>query len=141
MRDLKEIKECKRLIILEESPDGLSGIIHMPTWEGSIIASWGGGWDHVSVAPKKKRVTPDWDSMCLLKDIFFKEDEAVIQIHPPKNQYVNNMPNCLHLWRWNEGEMILPPSFMVGMRVGQTIDELNAEIKAYYKEHGKELRR
>ena len=140
MRDLKEIKECKRLIILEESPDGLSGIIHMPTWEGTIICSYD-FWDHVSVAPSKKRIIPSWDDMCMIKDIFFKEDEAVIQIHPPKNQYVNNMPNCLHLWRWNEGEMILPPSFMVGMRVGQTIDELNAEIKAYYKEHGKELRR
>ena len=140
MRSLEEIKACKRIAILEQTVDGFSGIISMPLWTGTVICSWD-FWDHVSVAPSKKRITPSWDDMCTIKDIFFKEDEAVIQIHPPKNQYVNNMPNCLHLWRWNEGEMILPPSFMVGMRVGQTIDELNAEIKAYYKEHGKELRR
>jgi hypothetical protein len=140
MRSLKEIKACKRIAILEQTVDGFSGIISMPLWTGTVICSYD-FWDHVSVAPSKKRIIPSWDDMCMIKDIFFKEDEAVIQIHPPKNQYVNNMPNCLHLWRWNEGEMILPPSFMVGMRVGQTIDELNAEIKAYYKEHGKELRR
>lgn len=140
MRSLEEIKACKRIAIFEQTVDGFSGIISMPLWTGTVICSWD-FWDHVSVAPSKKRITPSWDDMCMIKDIFFKDDEAVIQIHPPKNQYVNNMPNCLHLWRWNEGEMILPPSFMVGMRVGQTIDELNAEIKAYYKEHGKEFRR
>lgn len=137
MRSLEEIKKCKRLIIIEEAEDGFSGIIHMPLWKGSIIVSWGMGWDHVSVAPEKLRIVPDWDSMCMLKDIFFKDDEAVIQIHPPKDEYVNNMPNCLHLWRWNEGEMTLPPSFMVGIRKGQSKSELEAEIKAYYKAHGK----
>ena len=138
MKSLEEIKACKRLIVIEESIDGFSGIIHMPTWEGSIICSWD-FWDHVSVSPNKSRITPSWDDMCLIKDIFFKEDESVIQIHPPKNEYVNNMPNCLHLWRWNEGEMTLPPSFMVGIREGQTIEELRAETEAYYKEHGKRL--
>ena len=139
MRSLEEIKACKRLVIIDEGLDGIGGIIHMPLWEGTIIISWGGGWDHVSVAPKKKNIIPDWDSMCMLKDLFFKDDEAVIQIHPPKDEYVNNMPNCLHLWRWNEGEMTLPPSFMVGIRNGQTRSELEAEIKAYYKAHGKEF--
>lgn len=137
MKTLEEIKKCKRLLIIEEAGDGFSGIIHMPTWEGTIVCSWD-FWDHVSVSPRKKRIVPDWDSMCMIKDIFFKEDEAVIQIHPPKNQYVNNKENCLHLWRWNEGEMILPPSFMVGYRVGQTESELREEIRQYYKEHGKE---
>lgn len=139
MKPLEEIKKCKRLIIIEEAEDGFRGIIHMPLWKGSIIVSWDMGWDHVSVAPEKLRIVPDWDSMCMLKDIFFKEDEAVIQIHPPKDQYVNNMPNCLHLWRWNEGEMILPPSWMVGQKKGQSRSELMTEIREYYKEHGKDL--
>jgi hypothetical protein len=138
MRDIEEIKKCKRLIIIEESKDGFNGIIQMPLWKGSIICSWD-FWDHVSVSPAKKNITPSWDDMCLLKDIFFKEDEAVIQIHPPKAEYVNQMPNCLHLWRWNEGEMTLPPSWMVGIKKGQTQEEVIREIMAYYKEHGKEL--
>ena len=138
MKNIDEIKQCKRIIVLEEAEDGFSGIIHMPLWIGTFICSFF-SWDHVSVSPKKKSITPDWNSMCLLKDIFFKDDEAVIQIHPPKDEYVNNMPNCLHLWRWNEGEMILPPSWMVGLRKGQTQKELNDEIRQYYKEHGKEF--
>lgn len=139
MRDIEEIKKNRRLMIIETTADGFRGIIQMPFWEGTIICSWGGGWEHVSVAPRKKRIVPDWDSMCMLKDIFFKEDEAVIQIHPPKAEYVNNMPNCLHLWRWAEGEMTLPPSFMVGIKAGQSEEELMAEIKQYYKDHGKEF--
>lgn len=37
--------------------------------------------------------------MCVLKDIFFGEEEEVYQIHPKKSQYVNRVENCLHLWR------------------------------------------
>lgn len=138
MRDIEEIKKNRRITINTESMDGFSAYISMPLWTGTVVCSWD-FWDHVSVAPMKSRLTPSWDDMCLIKDIFFKEDEAVIQIHPPKNEYVNNKPNCLHLWRWNEGEMILPPAWMVGLKVGQSIEELNAEIKKYYKEHGKEF--
>ena len=137
MRYIEEIKQCKRLNIVSETDNGFSGYIQMPLWSGTVVCSWD-FWDHVSVSPSKNRIIPSWDDMCMIEDIFFREDEAVIQIHPPKDEYVNNKPNCLHLWRWNEGEMILPPSFMVGLRNGQTPEELNMEIKKYYKEHGKE---
>jgi hypothetical protein len=60
----------------------------------------------------------------------------VIQIHPPKAEYVNNMTNCLHLWRANDKEMVLPPSFMVGLKKGQTMEELKKETERYYNEHG-----
>ena len=139
MRSIEEIKACKRLLIGEMSADGFSGEIQMPTWKGTIICSWGGGWFHVSTCPYKKRITPDWDDMCMIKDIFFREDEAVIQIHPPKDEYVNNMPNCLHLWRPIDKELVLPPSFMVGLRKGQTNEELKWEIDQYYRENGYEL--
>lgn len=138
MRTIDEIMACKRLMIGEMSYDGLSGEIQMPTWKGTIIVSWGSGWEHCSVSPYKKRITPDWDDMCMIKDIIFKEDEAVIQIHPPKNEYVNNMPNCLHLWRPIDKKLVLPPSFMVGLRKGQTMEEVNQEIKRYNKENGYE---
>ena len=74
--------------------------------------------------------------MCKLKDIFFYEDEAVIQIHPPKDQYVNNVDNCLHLWRCTYKEMVLPPSVLVGIREGQTPEEVREEIKAAYEMAG-----
>lgn len=89
-------------------------------------------WDHVSVAPLKRNKLPTWEQMCKVKELFFKPEEAVIQIHPPKDEYVNNMPNCLHLWRANDKEMILPPSFMVGLKKGQTMSELQDEIDKYF---------
>lgn len=120
MRDLEEIKACKRLIIGEIGEDGGYGQIHIGIWDGSVIWSYGGGWDHVSVSPFKRRIIPSWEDMSKLKEIFFRDDEAVIQIHPAKSEYVNNMPNCLHLWRY-QGDMLLPPAWMVGVRKGETL--------------------
>ena len=139
MKDIDKIAECKRLGVGFRSEDGISGEIHMARWTGTFIASWGGGLDHVSVTPYKKSMIPSWDDMCVIKDIFFDDNEAVIQVHPPKDEYVNNMPNCLHLWRCNYREMILPPSCFVGIRKGQTQAELNAEIKAAYELAGEKI--
>ena len=138
MKPVNEILECKQIFsqYIETSEDGIRGFIEINRVGMSFVASWGGGWDHVSVAPIKKRITPDWEIMCKVKDIFFKPDEAVIQIHPPKDEYVNNMSNCLHLWRANDKDMTLPPSFMVGYRKGQTAAELQAEINEYYEKGG-----
>lgn len=136
MRTLEEIIKNRRLLIGKITEDGFEGEIQMPTWRGTIICSWGGGWDHVSISPYKKRITPEWEDMCILKDIIFREDEAVIQIHPPKDEYVNNMSNCLHLWRFQDGDMTLPPSFMVGLKKGQTLSDVNREAKAYYEQRG-----
>ena len=138
MKSVNEILDSKRIYSerLEFSDDGIKGYICIDRVDMSFVASWGGGWDHVSVAPLKKKITPSWEIMCKVKDVFFEPEETVIQIHPPKSEYVNNMPNCLHLWRANDREMVLPPSFMVGIREGQTPEELKAEIDQYYSERG-----
>ena len=138
MKSVNEILDSKRIYSegLDFSNDGIKGYICIDRVDMSFVASWGGGWDHVSVSPLKKKIVPSWEMMCQVKDIFFKPDEAVIQIHPPKDEYVNNIPNCLHLWRKSDGEMTLPPSFMVGLRKGQTIDSLKAEIDEYYEKGG-----
>ena len=125
---------------LKIGDDGFKGFLVIDRLDMSFVASWGGGWEHVSVAPLKKKVTPSWETMCKVKDLFYKPSEAAIQIHPPKDEYVNNMPNCLHLWRAIDKEMLLPPSFMVGLRKGQTIAELQAEIDEYYK-RGADMRK
>ena len=138
MKPFNEIAENKRLRVLIEGMDGGKGIISFPLWRGTVIWSNGAGWEHVSVSPESKRVIPTWDDMCKVKEIFFNDDEAVIQIHPPKDKYVNNVPNCLHLWRCTYKEMILPPSCLVGIRKGQTMADLNEEIKAAYKLAGEE---
>lgn len=138
MKTVEEILQSKVIYSnnLHISDDGIKGFILIDRVDMSFVASWGGGWDHVSVAPLRLKNMPTWDMMCKVKNVFFKPDEAVIQIHPPEDQYVNNKPNCLHLWRANDKEMVLPPSFMVGFRKGQTAAELQAEVDEYYKQGG-----
>ena len=142
MRSVNEILSNRRHIYTGNvivADDGIKGFLTVENVDMSFVASWGGGWDHVSVSPLKPKKIPTWDQMCKVKDIFFTEDEAVIEIHPPKAEYVNNRGNCLHLWRANDKEMVLPPSFLVGIRKGQTADELKQEIETYYKENGYNL--
>lgn len=130
MKDFQEILNNRRFHWTDVSDHGLRGVIYMPgnAWDGSVIVSDDYGWDHVSVSPFRKRLVPTWEDMCFIKEQFWHKDETVIQIHPAKDVYVNNMPNCLHLWRCNYKEMVLPPSCLVGIKPGQTMDELLKEI-------------
>ena len=139
MRDTNEIINNPRISAGIIGEDGGNGLIAMPLWRGAVIWSNGAGWEHVSVAPESKRLTPTWDDMCKIKDIFFNEEEAVIQIHPPKSDYVNNVPNCLHLWRCTYKDMVLPPSVLVGVRKGQSQADFMKEIRAAYEMAGEEF--
>ena len=139
MKTFQEIMNSPRISNIEEGMDGFKAIYTVYNFQGSIICSKGAGWEHVSVSPFKKRYIPTWEDMCYLKDICFNEDEAVIQIHPPKNQYVNNSVNCLHLWRCYYKDMILPPSCLIGVRQGQTYTSLEEELKEAYKLAGEVL--
>lgn len=76
------------------------------------IASDGAGWEHVSVSRKDR--CPTWEEMCAVKDLFWDPEDAVVQFHPPRSNYVNNHPFCLHLWKPAEGSLLLPPSILVG---------------------------
>lgn len=62
-----------------------------------VIAWDGGGWDHVSVQAERR--VPTWTEMCAIKELFFRDDEVVMQLHPAKANYVNNHYCVLHLWR------------------------------------------
>ena len=71
-------------------------------------------WQHVSVSLKNR--CPNWPEMCFIKDLFWDEDDIVVQFHPKKSEYVNNAKTCLHLWRWTRGEFPTPPSILVGLK-------------------------
>lgn len=129
MRTLDEIKECFRLSVFQTGIDGGMAIITTPRYSGSVIWSFGGGWDHVSVCPFRKNYTPTWDDMCQLKEIFFRDDEWVCEFHPAKSDYVNNATNCLHLWKPQNEVMPTPPSWMTGAKKGQTISEAIREAE------------
>ena len=65
-----------------------------------------GIWEHVSVSHLNK--TPSWDIMCKVKDMFFEDEEVVIQYHPKKSEYVNLHKHCLHMWRPVDREITVP---------------------------------
>lgn len=104
--------------IISRSFDGGMGLFTKDAMKGmTVIWSYCNGWEHVSIDGKKRM--PDWNEMCMLKDMFFKDDESCVQYHPPKSEYVNNIPYCLHIWRPIEeytGKLPVPPSILVGIK-------------------------
>jgi hypothetical protein len=97
-----------------------------------IIASGGDpddiesqGWEHVSVSTERR--PPNWQEMCFVKDLFWSEDECAIQYHPPKSEYVNNHPYCLHLWSRRDGTIPMPPSILVGVKSRGVLSEAEAK--------------
>ena len=75
-----------------------------------VIASNGKDWEHISVSGKN---IPNWKTMCFIKDLFFDENETVIQFHPKKSEYVNKSETCLHLWKPINKEIELPENILV----------------------------
>lgn len=110
--------------LASDSTYGNNGCFSLPNPYGpgymSIIASDGMGWEHVSVhfeIGDGRQRTPTWDQMCHVKDMFWGEEDVVVQFHPKKSEYVNIHKNTLHLWRPDEtiaGRIPTPPSIMVG---------------------------
>jgi hypothetical protein len=125
-------------------PPGINaGWFVIPRVSGDLrfMVGNGGGWDHVSISLAHR--CPTWDEMCLVKDLVFRDDEWVMQLHPARKDHINNHPFCLHLWRpqsaaemaeihrqwdaagedgmWPEaapGVIPLPPNWMVGFPDG-----------------------
>lgn len=72
-------------------------------------------WEHVSVHMIEYRIAriPTWSEMCTVKDIFWEEEELVVQFHPPKSEYVNTHPYVLHLWKSKNNAIASPPKICV----------------------------
>jgi hypothetical protein len=79
-----------------------------------VQASDGEGWEHVSVSLAER--CPTWFEMCFVKDLFWGPDDLVVQFHPPKADYVDVHPYCLHLWRkvGTNAFCERPPKEMIG---------------------------
>jgi hypothetical protein len=66
------------------------------------------------------------------KGLFWSEEHTVVQFHPPKDQYINNHPGCLHLWRCTDGrEQPYPPTELVGIKELGEIKSPTQAIAAY----------
>ena len=72
-------------------------------------------WEHVSVSiVGKPGHCPNWPEMAGVKDLFWGEEDCVMQLHPPASEYVNYHRGTLHLWRPIGVEIPRPPSICVG---------------------------
>jgi len=100
---------------ISDSSYGFNGLFRIPK-DGRIvrcIASDGSEmpidepqwkWQHVSVTVEGETHPPKWGLMCWVKDLFWEDEDVVMQLHPRKSEYVNVHKACLHLW------MPLPPN-------------------------------
>lgn len=131
MKSLNELINTPNLCIQQTTQDGGCGFVQFGKMRASVIWSNGGGWEHVSMAPYRHSYVPSWDDMCRLKDMFFYDTELVVQFHPPVSEYVNNVANCLHLWRPIEETMPTPPSWMVGLKNGESKDDFIRAIRPH----------
>ena len=111
MRPQEEIKKDKRLMFRKESiylqlyarAAMHGGIITLSNGHRGtfVMGRDEGGMEHVSVQLQRK--LPTWEEMCEVKDIFWENEEMVVQIHPRKSEYVN-ITDALHLWRPKDGD-------------------------------------
>lgn len=90
-----------------QRPTGLLRVIS----SGSGIVEDDINWEHVSVSLHNR--CPTWDEMNFVKELFWRDDETVIQFHPKKSRYKNLMPYCLHLWKKIGTEYELPDDIYV----------------------------
>lgn len=77
-----------------------------------VVASADEGWEHVSVSRVNR--TPTWGEMDQIKQLFWDDEDAVMQLHPPRSTWVDHHPHCLHLWRPMAAAIPLPPPIFVG---------------------------
>lgn len=77
-------------------------------------------FEHVSVTVyreangNKAARCPTWEEMAFVKDLCWDETECVLQYHPPRANYVNLHPFCLHLWKPVGIGIPIPPAGAIG---------------------------
>lgn len=59
-----------------------------------------------------------------------------MQLHPKKEEYVNNMPYCLHIWKPIDKEIPTPPSVLVGLRTNNIEKDIE-KIENIYEDISK----
>lgn len=84
MKNQKEILSIERLKVVRTGIDGGIGQLFFPAQREpmTVVWSFGGGWEHVSVSYRRR--TPTWNEMCKVKEMFWNDEETVVQYHPKR---------------------------------------------------------
>ena len=111
--------------------DGFNGLFWIPLngLQVRCIASDGEGWQHVSVSLVNSNMPPSWSIMCQVKELFWSDEDWVVQFHPAKSEYVNQHHGCLHLWRPLEQKLPIPDSLMVGLRSAADLERIGKPME------------
>ncbi len=72
-------------------------------------------WHHISMSIKHRY--PTWDEILDARYTFFPDTAEVVQILPPKAEYVNIHKNCFHLYSPVNGRMFRTDEFEKGWYV------------------------
>lgn len=102
MRTYEEIMESGKLWNVRMISGGcISGLVKLPDCGICSVISGNNkyGYEHVSISLKHKFGILSREDMCMLKDIFFGDEEEVYYIHTKESEYMNISENCLHLWK------------------------------------------
>ena len=136
MKDIKDIFNNKRLSFLEFSRNPKSeciigGFTIEPKTNKRLNFKFtkANDWEHLSVSMPNK--CPSWEQMCFMKEQFWEDNEACVEYHPKKEDYVNNHNYCLHIWRPYNVELPIPPSIMVGIRNTDDLQYVTENIDKY----------
>lgn len=114
-------------VLWTENEVGMNGVFEIPfannpkvhflaiASDGSMGEGQSSGWEHVSIRARSLNAqnkmyerVPNWMEMCWLKELFWEDDECVVQFHPPKAAHVNTHPHVLHLWKFIGGVFPMP---------------------------------
>lgn len=57
----------------------------------------GKNWVHLSVSKRKQ--CPSWDELVQVKELFLGKEALALQLLPPRSEWVNDHPFCLHLYQ------------------------------------------
>ena len=104
---MRELKSIKGLMWKRSPLDALgirSALYNLPSGLrcNIIVGEDEDGWEHVSVELCARRL-PTYSEMQHIKELFWDDEEMVVQIHPKKSEYVN-ITEALHLWRPKDGD-------------------------------------
>jgi len=99
--------------VINVSLDGATYVSALGTMRVVISADTeldGRRWRHFSIS--KPHSMPKWDELVAAKEAFLGKESKAVQVIPPRSQYVNIHPYCLHLFECLEGDPL--PDFTRG---------------------------
>ena len=120
MTTLEKLRRAERWRIkngalASSETDGFNGDFLVPLdgdlWHVRLSDGW--GWRHASITNAQRKVLPSWQIMCRVKESFWGDDAWVMQLHPAKDENINDHAFCLHLWEPLEDKIPIPPVILV----------------------------